>query len=362
MSRCLIVCLVIASCGSGLPAQDFAELPIAEPGRGMCESAELIYSLDDRPTPQCHASTLVETDGGLVAAWFAGTHEKNPDVVIRVARHDGKKWLPSVEVASGAQPDGVRYPCWNPVLFQPSDGPLMLFYKVGPSPSQWWGMLITSEDGGATWSSPQKLGTDSKLGSKNPNLLGPVKNKPIQLADGAILCPSSTEHEGWRVHFELTRDLGKTWEVIGPINDATKFDAIQPSILVHDDGRMQILCRTQQQVVASSWSEDGGRTWSELSDSGLPNPNAGTDAVTLEDGRQLLVYNHTKRGGGFPAGREMLNVAISDDGKTWKPILTLEKQDGSEFSYPAVIQTSDGKVHITYTFLRQSVKHVVLAL
>lgn len=353
---CFCVVFTLTTLASAVDA------PMAEPGKGICVSAELIYSLDNRPTPQCHASTIVETKSGMVAAWFAGTHEKNPDVGIRVARHDGRRWLPSVEVADGVQSDDLRYPCWNPVLFQPAEGPLLLFYKVGPSPSQWWGMLKTSIDDGVTWSPAYKLGTDLKLGEKNPHLAGPVKNKPIQLADGAILCPSSTEHQGWRVHFELTRDLGKTWEVIGPINDASRFDAIQPSILTYADGRMQILCRTQQQVVASSWSEDGGKTWSPLSDSGLPNPNAGTDAVTLQDGRQLLVYNHTKRGGGFPAGREMLNVAISDDGKQWKPILTLEKQDGSEFSYPAVIQASDGKVHITYTYLRRSVKHVVLDL
>lgn len=102
-------------------------------------------------------------------------------------------------------------------------------------------------------------------------------------------------------------------------------------------------------------------TWSKMEATDLPNPNAGTDAVTLRDGRQLLVYNHTVRRGSFPSGRQMLNVASSTDGKHWTPLLILEKQDRSEFSYPAVIQASDGKVHITYTYQRQSIKHVVLA-
>jgi predicted neuraminidase len=219
-------------------------------------------------------------------------------------------------------------------------------------------MLVTSEDDGKTWSKPRKLGEDTKLGS-NSNLIGPVKNKPIQLPDGSILCPSSTEHNRWRAHFELTRDLGKTWQVIGPINDGTKFGTIQPSILTYPDGRMQILCRSQQSVIAQSFSSDDGKTWSKMSATELPNPNAGTDAVTLSDGRQLLVYNHTVRGRSFPSGRNMLNVAISRDGKNWKPVLTLERARG-EFSYPAVIQASDGKVHITYTYQRQSVKHVIL--
>lgn len=329
--------------------------PLAKVGANGYLSSELIYSLENKPTPQCHASTLAETSTGLVAAWFGGTREKNPDVGIWVSRHVDGKWTKPIEVANGVQSATKRYPCWNPVLFQPKDGPLLLFYKVGPSPSQWWGMLMTSEDRGKTWSTPQKLGMDKKIG----HLLGPVKNKPIQLKDGSILCGTSTEHQGWRVHFELTRELGKTWEVIGPIHDGKTFGAIQPSILTYSDGRMQILCRSRQSVIAQSWSDDGGKTWSKMSKTTLPNPNAGTDAVTLKDGRQLLVYNHTTRISRFPAGRNMLNVALSKNGKDWTTVLTLERSKG-EYSYPAVIQTSDGKVHITYTYQRRLVKHVVI--
>jgi predicted neuraminidase len=339
-----------------------AELPeVATPGKNGYVKSELIYSLENRPTPQCHASTIVETPAGLVAAWFGGTREKDPDVGVWVSRWENAQggWTKPVEVANGVESPEKRYPCWNPVLFQPKSGPLMLFYKVGPSPSEWWGMLMTSEDNGKTWSEPTKLGTDEKLGQGNPNLIGPVKNKPIQLSDGSILCPSSSEHDGWRVHFEKTADAGKTWEVIGPINDGKKFNAIQPSILTHREGKMQILCRSQEGKLVESWSADGGKTWSEVSPTMLPNPNSGTDAVTLKDGRQLLVYNHTTRQGEFPSGRAMLNVAISKDGIQWMPVLTLERERG-EFSYPAVIQTSDGKVHVTYTYNRISVKHVLL--
>lgn len=358
--RHMIAATVLFTTLHPLSAQDFTPPPMAQPGEGACVSAELIYSLDDRPTPECHASTIAETPSGLVAAWFAGTHERHRDVGIRVARHDGSAWSESVEVADGVQADGQRHPCWNPVLFQPRSGPLMLFYKVGPSPSMWWGMLMTSQDDGRTWSQPWKLGEDNGLGAKNPHLAGPVKNKPIQLDDGSILCPSSSEHQGWRVHFERTADLGKTWELIGPINDASKFDAIQPSILQYADGRLQVICRTRQNVLAQSWSADSGKTWSRMTAVDLPNPNSGTDAVTLQDGRQLLVYNHTVRKAGLN-GRQMLNVAMSQDGQEWKPVLTLENE-GNEagYSYPAVIQASDGKVHTTYTWRRISVKHVVL--
>lgn len=332
------------------------ELPeVAVPGEDGYVSGELIYPLEGRQTPQCHASTIVETSTGLVAAWFGGQREKNPDVGIWVARHDDGQWTRPTEVVNGVQSPELRYPCWNPVLFQPENGPLLLFYKVGPSPSQWWGMVSMSEDGGQSWSAARRLGENPKIG----HLIGPVKNKPIQLPDGSLLCPSSTEHQGWRVHFERTAEGGRSWQVIGPINDGKEFGAIQPSILTYADGRMQILCRSRQNVITTSWSEDGGKTWSKLTATALPNPNAGTDAVTLRDGRQLLVYNHTTRGGEFPSGRNMLNVAVSRDGKQWDTVLTLEKQQG-EYSYPAVIQTRDGKVHITYTYRRNSIKHVVL--
>ena len=331
--------------------------------------SELIFDLTTRPTPQCHASTIVETPTGIVAAWFAGTHEKNHDVGIWISRHVNGRWIEPVEVVNGVQSMNVRYPCWNPVLFQPKDGPLMLFYKVGPDPTTWWGMLTTSYDGGHTWSWPVKLGEHFVIG----HLLGPVKNKPIQLADGTIICPSSTEafneaktERYWKIHFEVSRDSGKTWDVVGPINNGIDFDTIQPSILTYPNGDLQLLCRTRQQVVGQSWSKDGGRSWSPIEATHLPNPNAGTDAVTLKDGRQLLVYNHSTRSGNrqdntFRNGRQILNVALSQDGKHWNTVLTLENESNDAgYSYPAVIQTDDGMVHITYTWRRLNIKHVII--
>jgi predicted neuraminidase len=183
--------------------------------------------------------------------------------------------------------------------------------------------------------------------------MGPIKNKPVQLADGRILCPSSSEHAGWQVHVEVTRDL-KKWEVVGPLNDGKDISVIQPTILTYPDGRLQMLCRTRRErFIAQAWSEDGGRTWGKLHATNLPNPNSGIDAVTLRDGRQLLVFNNTKQ------GRTPLNVAVSKDGEDWDVVLTLENEPG-EYSYPAVIQTADGLAHTTYTYHRKSIKHVVL--
>lgn len=313
----------------------------------MAQSGGFIF--EKGPTPSCHASTIVETKTGLVAAWFGGTDEGRNDVVIIVSRHDGKAWSEPVEVANGVTEER-RYPTWNPVLFQPKEGPLLLFFKIGPSPSLWWGMVMASEDGGKTWTKPRALPKGT---------LGPIKNKPVQLADGTIVCPSSTEYpgEGWRAHLELTSDLGQTWKRVGPLNDDKQVQMIQPTILRWGD-RMQLLFRNRNRgemrgTILECWSEDGGKTWSAPKATEVPNPNSGIDAVTLKDGRGLLVYNHT------PRGRTPLNVAVSSDGRSWKQVLALETEPG-EYSYPAVIQASDGKVHVTYTWKRQRVKHAVL--
>lgn len=351
--------MILCSCIS--PSEEGMNIPeLSTPGKGAWLTGELIYPLDQKSTPQCHASTIAKISNGLIAAWFGGTHEGNQDVGIWISHYINGSWSKPVEVVNGIMNDTLCYPCWNPVLFHPEGGQLMLFYKAGPSPREWWGMVVTSDNEGESWSHPQKLGNSKKIG----HLIGPVKNKPVQLADGTIICPSSREEEKdgdirWRVHFEVSRDLGKSWKVTGPVNDGLEFDAIQPSILTHRDGTLQILCRTMQGVISQSWSRDNGKTWSKMTATGLPNPNSGIDAVTLSDGRHLLVYNHTQTNGDFPEGREMLNVAISVDGINWKPVMTLEKQVG-EYSYPSVIQSTDGMVHITYTYRRESVKHVVL--
>ena len=307
--------------------------------------AEFVYEADAAPTPECHASTIAETAGGLVAAWFGGTREKHDDVGIWVSRRGDGGWSVPVQVADGVV-DGRDYPCWNPVLFQPAAGPLLLFYKVGPSPSTWWGVLTTSGDGGRTWGAHRRL---------PDGILGPVKNRPLQLADGAILCGSSSEHDGWRLHLEWTPDLGRSWHRTGPLNHGDEFGAIQPGMLQHDrtGKRLQILCRSQQGHVVESRSDDAGRTWTDLRPTTLPNPNSGLDAVTLADGRALVVYNHT------PRGRSPLNVAVSDNGDDWQAAVVLENERG-EYSYPAVIQAGNGTVHVTYTWKRKLVRHVAL--
>jgi len=337
--------------------------------------SEFIYQ--PGPYPQCHASTLAETpEGELVAAWFGGTAESDPDVSIYVSRRENGRWTKSRKVADGEVGGGVRFPTWNPVLFQPRAGPLWLFYKVGPSPENWWGMVMRSSDGGRTWTEPRRL---------PPGVLGPIKNKPVELEDGTWISASSTEDpvRGWQVHIERSTDQGGSWSVIGPLNRTSIFNAIQPSILVHADGRLQLLCRSKEMRLLTAWSTDSGLTWSPMSASELHNPNSGSDAVTLADGTHLLVYNRREPsvvaeanpkfmalGGSQPevadaaedwGARCPLNVALSRDGIHWKMVLTLEDESRPHgYAYPAVIQTRDGLVHVAYTWGRERIKHVSL--
>ncbi|MBK8089782.1 MAG: family 78 glycoside hydrolase catalytic domain [Chitinophagaceae bacterium] len=303
--------------------------------------------------PESHAATIAETPEGLIASWFGGTKEGNKDVCIWTSHFRNGKWTEPAKVADGVMNDTLRYSTYNPVLFYAPNGELLLFYKIGPNVAGWTGWMMRSKDNGHTWSKREAL---------PEGFLGPIKNKP-ELINGVLLCPSSTEKTGWKAHIEFTTDFGKTWTKTEAINDPKILQAIQPSILKYKDGRLQILCRSRNTTINESWSNDGGKTWSEMKASALPNNNSGTDAVTLKDGRQLLVYNHTLPNSSWVNGkgpRTPLNVAISKDGKVWSAALVLEDSPISQYSYPSVIQTKDGLVHIVYTWRRERIKHVVV--
>ena len=334
-----------------LPACVLSLLPAA--GLGGPEEARSPVVLSEpvferAPFPSAHASTIVETHHGLLAAWFGGSGEGAKDVGIWMSRRDGRGWSAPVEVADGRQADGTRQPCWNPVLFQPSRGPLVLFYKVGPSPREWWGLARTSTDDGRSWSDAVRLPS---------GILGPIRAKPLELPGGDVLAGSSTEDAGWVVHMERWTPPDPAspaaWRRSGPLNDPKVFAAIQPTILPHEGRRLQILCRSRQGVVTEALSEDGGATWGAMAATALPNPSAGIDALRLADGRFLLVSNPTT------TDRRRLEVAVSADGQTWRRAALLEDAPG-EYSYPAVVQSRDGRVHVTYTWRRERIQHVVL--
>lgn len=296
--------------------------------------------------PSAHASTLVETDDGMLAAWFGGTYERHPDVSIYTSRLKDGQWSDPVLVADGVQNESFRFPCWNPVLFKRENGDLILFYKVGPSPSTWWGKYKISTDEGYTWSDMEVIPRAC---------VGPIKNKPVTLPGGKILYPTSIEIMGkWNVYMEMSDQDLTNWEKIEIDNNG--FDAIQPSVLFHKDGSLQILCRSKNKSVVESWSKDNGKTWSKLMPSKLPNNNSGTDAVTLSSGRHIIIYNP------ITEGRNKLAIAGSYDGKEWKKLIDLEDHASGEYSYPAIIQSKDGTIHATYTYNREKIKYVQLKI
>lgn len=301
----------------------------------------------------CHASTLVElSDHRIMASWFAGDHEGAKDVAIWTSVLENGNWTQPKSVANGIQNDTLRFACWNPVLFKNKKGKLFLYYKVGPNPREWWGEMKVSNNDGKSWGKAIRL----------PNeILGPIKNKPIQLKSGKIICPSSTESvkdDIWKIHVEISDNNASKWNKIA-INNGD-FGLIQPSIVEYADGKLQMLCRSRQNVIVETWSKDEGLTWSKPEAISLPNPNSGIDSVMLKNGSQILVYNPMISGKDWWLGRSELRLAISKDGKNWTDIYTLEKHEKGEYSYPAIIQSEDGNVHISYTDNRKNIHYVSL--
>ena len=306
-----------------------------------------VFDPDEAPTLACHAPTIVALADRLVAAWFAGTHEKHPDVGIWTATWSNG-WGPPRQVA-----DGAGEACWNPVLFDTPDG-LRLFYKVGASPGTWRGEVLTSHDAGETW----------RTGPHLPDgFLGPIKNKPLALDNGDLLCPSSREQGGWTCHFEILPADARAEARAHAVPDPVGFGAIQPTVFRRGGG-YEALVRTKRGVIARTTSADG-RHWAPLEATPLPNPNSGIDAANLADGRVALVYNPASTPDGRWGGpRTTLALAVSGDDGEWRHVATLEDAtdethgSGAEFSYPAIVCAD--KLHIVYTWQRRSIKHVSL--
>ena len=315
------------------------------------------FIYEEAPFLQCHASTLVETgNGAILAAWFGGEYERHPDVSIYQSFLKDTIWTTPMKVADGqTENDTLSYPTWNPVLFKNKVNDLLLYYKEGPSPSTWWGMCKMSSDNGESWSLPKRF-ADS--------ILGPIKNKPIQLDNGVVVSPSSVESENgavWKSHIELSNDNGFTWERV-EIPSADTVKVIQPTLIQLKNGNLKALLRSDQNYILESTSTDQGKTWSEATKGTMLNPNSGIDAVTLKSGNFLLVYNPTEAGADWSDGRNKLNLAYSTDGSNWEDVLQLENVAEGEFSYPAIIQDSQGVVHITYTHNRTKIKYLKLGL
>jgi len=309
----------------------------------------------DKYFPQCHASTLIVLDherDEVLASWFGGTHEKHPDVAIWLSRRKDGRWSSPVKVA-----DAENIPCWNPVLFKGNNGRLYLFYKVGLNPQLWHTMVMTSTDGGDTWSQPREL-VAGDIGGR-----GPVKNKPIILQSGRWIAPASVETETrWDCFVDISEDDGNTWiksEMV-PIDHGRLMDKgiIQPTLWESEPGEVHMLTRSTEGFIYRSDSENGGMTWCQAYPTDLPNNNSGIDLVKLKNGKLVLVYNPVQ---GNWVERTPIALRVSDDnGLTWRDELILDHNEAPktshdvEFSYPAIV-SAENHVYITYTWKRKTI-------
>ncbi len=333
------------------------------------------HQIPHGPLPQSHhthASTITEArDGTLLAAWFAGTRENHPDVDIWLSRKPpGKEWSQPVMIDDGSRDiNGVRqeFACWNPVLFtNRKDGTLYLWYKVtgagkASGPRNWWGAVRTSLDNGKTWSHRIWLPEIDRKPEANKvfkpyhyRATGPVKNRPIVMPDGSLLCGSSTESEhGWKSHFEHYQAGDWTGEkkgvkVYGPIMEGR---SIQPSFvkLSADNKHLGVFLRD----AGYAESKDSGQTWTKV----LPSPiqtSKGLHAVTTKNNVHFLLYNSTSK-------RTPLGLSRSLDGKQWEVIVEdLWSDRKQSMDYPTVMQASDGRLHVVHTYGRNFIQHLVL--
>lgn len=329
--------------------------PISRPSIFASAATISEFIFTTAPFKSCHASTIVELrNGDLLAAWFGGTAEGNPDVAIYASCRTRAGWSAPFQLVR--EPNT---PTWNPVLFHSKVGRLWLYYKLGAGPSTWRASRIFSTDEGATWSQPERL---------PDGILGPIKDKPLVLDDGTIISGSSVETlQFWNVWIERSTDNGITWNKFGPITvppqsqisaPSTPYGIIQPSIVQLDSrNHLRLYARPTSNIgfICVADSSDGGVTWTQARLTNIPNPNSGIDAIKLRDGRIILVYNNTR------TGRSPLNLAVSTDGENFKMFITLESGAG-EFSYPGIIQGMDGALHITYTWNRTRIKYVRIPL
>lgn len=320
------------------------------------------------PEHETHAASMTEAkDGTLLATWFGGSSENAPDIKIYLSEKpkNGPWSQPRVIDDGTCTREGVtkEYSTWNPVLFtHPDDGTIYLWYKItgiGPQKGykNWWGAVRTSEDNGRTWSERLWLPSVPKdLAVFEPyhfHATGPVKNRPIVLPDGRLLCGSSTESPiGWRTHFEFYEAGDWTGQkhgvkIVGPLEGR----GIQASFIHQSRDMKQLLAFTRDDGITTS--QDGGLSWSPIRKSPVTT-SKGLHSVTTREGLHFLVFNKDRT-------RTPLSLARSTDGENWDVIIEdLQSDQRKSMDYPTIMQSQDGKLHVVHTHGRDFINHLVL--
>ncbi len=316
---------------------------------------------DAGPGAICHVSSVCPAgDGKVACTWYQGSWESAPDTAIYFSVFDEaeSRWSPPVvlvdrNTCSGELKRYVRK-VGNSLIYRDGKGRLWLFYSSVIF-GGWSGSSLNykfSDDNGKTWSRSEKL-----ILSPFFNLTENVKNKGINLDDHSFIIP--VYHEFANKYSEMLRVETDGMSVKYEIRKMTHSGkAVQPSLL-HESGDSLVaffrnMASGGENHILTAGSHDMGRTWSGLKDTALPNPDSGFDMIKLRDGGYLGVINNTYH------DRGNLTLVLSrDNGKNWRPVKVLESRKGSEYSYPSINRSASGLYHVTYTYEKRKIKHVV---
>ena len=302
--------------------------------------------------PACHCSVIVELDtGDLLAGYYAGSGEARPDAAwVAARRRPSDTGFGPLDIVA----DTAGKPEGNGILMQSGSGVLRVIYGTmhgkldGPAgPGVRWVTcdlrMKTSGDRGETWSDVVMI--EKELGHV-------PRCKPTRLDSGEWVF--GTEYKDGASRVWSSSDDGESWHEIGRIGGEPNQ---HPSLVERSDGSILALLRPagRQGQVLQSTSRDAGRTWRPAELTELPSPFAALDAVRLADGRIALVWNRSA------TDRNPLSLALSEDeGRTWPHVRDLVTGEG-QFHYPAMIQTHDGLLHVSFTNNRRTIDHVVLS-
>jgi predicted neuraminidase len=307
-------------------------------------SSELVFEkIEGAPAHHCSTITFAPA-GDLLCLWYGGSYESADDQALFLARRakGERTWQPpQVLVQNPEHPPG------NAVLFVDGRARVWIVWcrmenpRPMPRGSGWNNcrlMFRTSDDDGRTWSADREF-----LGDE---LRGVPRNPPVRLANGDLVLAVEGRLKDQRGSlFLLGAEGGTRWSLGGLTTGGS-----QPAVVQRRDGSLFALLRRAPRLPQIE-SRDGGRTWSAPVPSKIRNPGAGISLTRLAGGHLILVFNDSDQ------ARTPLSVARSlDEGLTWETPLHLESNPG-EYSYPCVIATPDGRIHVSYTFRRYAIKH-----
>lgn len=378
----------------GLVSSSFAQYV---PKEKILVKENLIFPLQAQ---HVHGSSIVSLPGGdYLAAWFQGSGERTADDVrimgARLRKKDNS-WSDPFLMA-----DTPNIPDCNPVLFLNREGKLFLVW-IAVQANRWEHSILrlrtsTSYDntGAPIWSwqdnillKPGEEFTEEvakKFKELPPNQSGwaeyaplyddmiiaasedskkssigwMTRIKPLTLSSGRILLPLYSDGFNFSM-VAISDDDGDTWTASLPIVGR---GPIQPALAQKKSGEIMALMRDSGDApgrLHKSFSSDEGYSWTASEKTNIPN-TASVELLVLNNGLWIFVGND------IDDGRYRLSMFISDDeGTTWrgKTYLEDEKKEVGGFSYPSLIQSPDGLVHVTYSYHLEgqgkSIKHVVI--